>query len=97
MRVLIVEDEPDLASFLSSLLLGAGLVVDRVGATEEAFQALENAPFDVSIVDRRLLDSVGSGTGQVSIRNASGPPAAPITAAFICAIRIPRSMPLGRC
>jgi len=81
MRVLIVEDEPDLASFLSSLLLGAGLVVDRVGSTDEAFQALENAPFDVSIVDRCLLDSVGSGTGQVSIRNASGPPTARISAA----------------
>jgi CheY-like chemotaxis protein len=55
MRVLIVQDEPDLASFLSSLLLGAGLVVDRVGSTEEAFQALENAPFDVSIVDQHLV------------------------------------------
>ena len=81
MRVLIVEDEPDRASFLSSLLLGAGLVVDRVGSIEEAFQALDNAPFDVSIVDRRLVDSVGSGTGQVPIRNASGPPAARITTA----------------
>ncbi|MET0445590.1 MAG: response regulator transcription factor [Pseudorhodoplanes sp.] len=59
MRVLIVEDEPDLVSFLSSLLLGAGLVVDRVGSTEEAFQALENAPFDIAIVDRRLPDGDG--------------------------------------
>jgi two-component system, OmpR family, response regulator len=59
MRVLIVEDEPDLVSFLSSLLLGAGLVVDRVGSTEEACQALENAPFDIAIVDRRLPDGDG--------------------------------------
>lgn len=59
MRVLIVEDEPELASFLSSLLLGAGLVVDRIGSVEEALQALQTAPFDIAIVDRRLPDGDG--------------------------------------
>lgn len=59
MRVLIVEDEPDLASFLSSLLLGAGLVVDRIGSLEEALRALKTAPFDIAIVDRRLPDGDG--------------------------------------
>jgi len=54
MRGLIVEDEPDLASFLSSPLRGVGLVVDRVGSTGAAFPAIGNAPFDIAIADRRL-------------------------------------------
>ncbi|WP_426440147.1 response regulator transcription factor [Bradyrhizobium genosp. P] len=59
MRVLIVEDEPDLASFLASILVSAGLVVDRSGSIGEALQALETAPFDIAIVDRRLPDGDG--------------------------------------
>jgi DNA-binding response OmpR family regulator len=59
MRVLIVEDEPDIASFLSSLLFGAGLIVDRIGSVEDALLALRAAPFDIAIVDRRLPDGDG--------------------------------------
>ncbi len=59
MRALIVEDEPDLASFLSSLLLGAGFAVDRLGSVGDALQALEIAQFDIAIVDRRLPDGDG--------------------------------------
>ena len=73
MRVLIVEDEPDLASFLSSLLLGAGLVVDRVGSIEEALQALENAPFDIAIVDRRLPDGDGLSIVKTMKGREAGP------------------------
>ena len=70
MRVLIVEDEPDLASFLSSLLLDAGLVVDRVGSIEEALEALHNAPFDIAIVDRRLPDGDGLSIVKATKRRA---------------------------
>lgn len=71
MRVLIVEDEPDLASFLSSLLLGAGLVVDRIGSVDDALLALKTAPFDIAIVDRRLPD--GDGLSIVKAMKGSEP------------------------
>jgi two-component system OmpR family response regulator len=59
MRALIVEDEPELMSFLSSLLLDAGLVVDRAGTVEDGLLALKAAPFDLAIIDRRLPDGDG--------------------------------------
>lgn len=71
MRVLIVEDEPDIASFLSSLLFGAGLVVDRIGSVEDALLALRTAPFDIAIVDRRLPD--GDGLSIVKAMKGSDP------------------------
>jgi len=59
MRALIVEDEPDLMSFLSSLLTNAGLIVDRTTTIDAALAALRTAPFDIAIVDRRLPDGDG--------------------------------------
>ena len=59
MRALIVEDEPELMSFLSSLLLGAGFIVDRTSSVEAALAALKTAPFDIAVVDRRLPDGDG--------------------------------------
>lgn len=68
MRVLIVEDEPDLMSFLSSLLTQAGLVVDRATSIDVALAALRAAPFDIAIIDRRLPD--GDGLSIVKALNA---------------------------
>lgn len=59
MRALIVEDEPELMSYLSLLLTNAGLVVDRTDTVETALAALRTAPFDIAVVDRRLPDGDG--------------------------------------
>ena len=59
MRALIVEDEPELMSYLSLLLGNAGLVVDRTDSVETALAALRTAPFDIAVVDRRLPDGDG--------------------------------------
>ena len=59
MRALIVEDEPELMSYLSLLLGNAGLVVDRTDSVEAALAALRTAPFDIAVVDRRLPDGDG--------------------------------------
>ena len=59
MRALIVEDEPELMSYLSLLLSNAGLVVDRTDTVETALAALRTAPFDIAVVDRRLPDGDG--------------------------------------
>lgn len=71
MRALIVEDEPELMSFLSSLLHGAGFVVDRTSSVEAALAALRTAPFDIAVVDRRLPD--GDGLSIVKAMNAAEP------------------------
>lgn len=71
MRALIVEDEPELLSFLSSLLLGAGFIVDRTNCVEAALAALKTAPFDIAVVDRRLPD--GDGLSIVKAMNAAEP------------------------
>ena len=59
MRALIIEDEPELMSYLSLLLGNAGLVVDRTDSVEAALAALRTAPFDIAVVDRRLPDGDG--------------------------------------
>ncbi|WP_306222378.1 response regulator transcription factor [Bosea beijingensis] len=59
MRALIVEDEPELMSYLSLLLGNAGMVVDRTDSVETALAALRTAPFDIAVVDRRLPDGDG--------------------------------------
>lgn len=59
MRALIVEDEPQLMAFLSSLLTNAGLIADRTTTIDAALAALRSTPFDIAIVDRRLPDGDG--------------------------------------
>ncbi|KRE17276.1 two-component system response regulator [Bosea sp. Root483D1] len=59
MRALIVEDEPQLMAFLSSLLTNAGLIADRTTTIDSALAALRSTPFDIVIVDRRLPDGDG--------------------------------------
>ncbi|WKA29512.1 response regulator transcription factor [Bradyrhizobium roseum] len=71
MRVLVVEDEPDLSSFLSSLLRRAGFVVDSVCSSEEALRAIASASFDIAIVDRRLPD--GDGLSVIRAARARAP------------------------
>jgi len=53
-RVLIVEDDPTLASFVSKGLAEAGFVVDRAADGGRGLEMALHAPFDAAIVDVML-------------------------------------------
>jgi DNA-binding response OmpR family regulator len=59
MRLLLVEDEPDLATLLLSGLRNAGFVVDAVTTVAEAEDAVAGAEYDIVVLDRRLPDGDG--------------------------------------
>jgi two-component system OmpR family response regulator len=54
LRVLVVEDEPDMASLLSRGLSGAGYAVDLAGNGIEAIALALAAPYDLTILDVML-------------------------------------------
>jgi len=51
MRILVVEDEPDLAAAIRKSLVEAGLVVDLAPDGEEALWKAESVPYDVVVLD----------------------------------------------
>jgi signal transduction histidine kinase/CheY-like chemotaxis protein len=53
-RVLVVEDEPALASAVSDSLTDAGFVVDRAGDGEEALARVAERPYDLVICDLKM-------------------------------------------
>ncbi|MCO6176517.1 response regulator transcription factor [Ciceribacter sp. RN22] len=59
MRILIVEDDPDLSLWLQAKLTAAMGTVDTVASIEAALAALAVAPFELVILDRRLPDGDG--------------------------------------
>lgn len=59
MRLLIVEDEPEIAALLGEQLQDAGLECDHVGSIGEAVDALRNFPYELILLDRRLPDGDG--------------------------------------
>jgi PAS domain S-box-containing protein len=67
--VLVVEDDSDLATVLSTLLSGDGLCVERVSTVAEATAWLGNRRADVVVVDLELPD--GSGLDVVAGLEAS--------------------------
>jgi len=54
MRLLIVEDSPDLADWLARILRRSNYAVDFLHTAEDAFFAATNAPYDLLIVDLGL-------------------------------------------
>lgn len=54
MRVLLVEDEPEIAAHLERALVGAGYAVDRAADGEEAQFLGETEPYDAVILDLGL-------------------------------------------
>lgn len=58
-RVLLVEDDADLRSSLTSYLSMAGLTVTGVGSCRECYAALPGAGFQVAVVDVALPDQSG--------------------------------------
>ena len=59
MRVLLVEDEPELASMLRSTLEKQGFVVDQAASVAVAEEAIELIEHDVALLDRQLTDGDG--------------------------------------
>ncbi|QQR79480.1 MAG: response regulator transcription factor [Deltaproteobacteria bacterium] len=54
MRVLIVEDEPKVLSFISQALESSGMTVDKVSAVSEVKLITKTLSFDVIVLDRLL-------------------------------------------
>ncbi|KAF2990521.1 response regulator transcription factor [Methylocystis sp. MJC1] len=59
MRVLLIEDEPDMARALGARLGRSGFIADYVGALEEARAALQCHRYGLALLDRRLPDGDG--------------------------------------
>ena len=53
-QVLVVEDEPALASAVADSLTDAGFVVDRAGDGEEALERVAERPYDLVICDLKM-------------------------------------------
>jgi two-component system, OmpR family, response regulator len=56
MRILIVEDEPEMALLMTRRLARAGFDCDRTGSIGEAVEALRLFPYSLVLLDRRLPD-----------------------------------------
>ncbi len=59
MRLLVVEDERDLAQAVTDHLKAAGHAVDRSATLDEAEAAVRVAPYDLVLLDLRLPDGDG--------------------------------------
>jgi len=61
MRVLIVDDEPNIRRTLRLALEAAGHAVDEAESLDQALRAVERHPCDAALVDLRLGDESGLG------------------------------------
>ena len=59
MRCIVIEDEPQIASYLCRLLDQLNAIVDVVETVSDASQALVNFKYDLVVVDRMLPDGDG--------------------------------------
>ena len=59
MRILVVEDEPDLASALAAGLRREGYAVDIAGDGSSAIERFEYTPYDLMLLDLNLPDMDG--------------------------------------
>ena len=59
MRLLLVEDEPDMAALLRTALTRHDFVTDCVPSIEQAIEAIETIAHDLIILDRHLEDGDG--------------------------------------
>ena len=59
MRVLLVEDDPELATVLRRALVMADVVADHVRRVDQALAAIASAPYDAVLLDRGLPDGDG--------------------------------------
>lgn len=59
MRILLLEDEPEMASVLKTALERRHVIVDHVGTIADAEAAAAFGPYDALVLDRRLPDGEG--------------------------------------
>lgn len=59
MRILLIEDEPQLAAATASRLCAEGFVVDHFGCLGDAIEAVMSAQYRAVLLDRRLPDGDG--------------------------------------
>jgi two-component system, OmpR family, response regulator len=62
MRILIVEDQPDMAVLIHRRLGRAGFDSDRAGSISEAIEALRANVYSLVLLDRRLPDGDGANS-----------------------------------
>lgn len=75
MRILVVEDEPELGAGLVARLAGAGFVADHAPTLGDAIEAVLGADYRFVLLDRRLPD--GDGLSLLPVLNTR-PPAPPV-------------------
>lgn len=80
MRILLVEDEPELAATTAGLLGANGFVVDRAATLGEAIESVMSAPYRAVLIDRRLPDGDGLSLLPVLRTRPVPPPAIVLTA-----------------
>ena len=80
MRILLVEDEPQLAAATASRLTREGFVVDQIGTLGDAIEAVMTTQYRLVLLDRRLLDGDGLSLLPVLRTRAAAPPVIVLTA-----------------
>jgi two-component system, OmpR family, response regulator len=58
-RVLVVDDDPDMAGFLARLLKASGMAVETVGDGKSALASVASRPPDLILLDVMLPDMSG--------------------------------------
>jgi len=59
MRILLIEDEPQMAELIASDVEEAGFVVDHGRSANDALYSVQQSNFDLVLLDRRLPDGDG--------------------------------------
>ncbi|MBA3676850.1 MAG: response regulator transcription factor [Sphingosinicella sp.] len=80
MRVLLVEDEPELGATVVARLSAAGFVVDHFTCLGDAIEAVLSAQYRAVLLDRRLPDGDGLSLIAVLKTRPSPPPVLILTA-----------------
>jgi DNA-binding response OmpR family regulator len=80
MRVLLVEDEPEMAALVALDIEAQGFAVDCVGSIDEALTAVRLARYGLVVLDRRLPDGDGIAILPELRRGAPGAPVLALTA-----------------
>ena len=80
MRILLVEDDEELAAALVQALTRRSFLVDRVACLADAQMALERTPYQMVLLDRRLPDGDGLSALPAIRRLRPPPPVLMLTA-----------------
>lgn len=80
MRLLLVEDEPELAATIAARLISEGFVVDAFGTLGDAIEAVMTTEYRAVLLDRRLPDGDGLSLLPVLRTRPATPPVIVLTA-----------------